>query len=67
MEEQALRKKLGFFNCLIRRRLKSHNQAAQYPQIPSRFIPVHRKKNSETRNTMHVYVRAATSRIPHYL
>jgi len=45
MEEQTHRKELVFFNNLINRRHKSHNQAAQYPPIPSWFIPEYRKKN----------------------
>jgi len=45
MEAQAHRKELGSsFNSLICRRLESHNQAAQYPPIPSWFIPEYRGK-----------------------
>ena len=56
MEGQAHRRDLGYFcfNSLISRRLKSHNQAAQYPPIPSWFIPEYREKKSETRNTIDV-------------
>jgi len=58
---------LFVFNSLISRRLKSHNQAAEYHSIPSWYIPEYREKNSETRNTVQVYVAAATFRVPHII